>query len=148
MESFVFPTVTVKPTGSAASCGIVKLWHPQIADLKLRTGLKNGDLRLRAAPVDGFRRAAGGKDRRLHAFGARQHGQAIDMVAMLVGDEDAVQALGIFADGFEAGENLLPVQPRVDQDAVAGLAMKMELPALEEASTQILTMAALLTLPW
>jgi hypothetical protein len=30
---------------------------------------------------------------------------------------------------------------------VTGLAMKIELPALEEASTQILTMAALLTLP-
>jgi hypothetical protein len=65
---------------------------------------------------------------------------------MLVGDEDAVQGSSPIAS--RRARICFRFNPASIRMRVAGLAMKMELPALEEASTQILTMAALLTLPW
>ncbi len=116
--------------------------HLDIADLKTRAGLKRFQARLAFAPIDGRRGEARHINDGADVFVARQHGQAGDVVGMLVGDEDGVEVFQVFADGGQAFGELSHAQARVHQDARLSVASSAALPELPLASTQNLTMAA------
>ena len=59
-------------------------------------------------------RALGEVDR--NAQFARGHGEAVDVVLVLVGDDDGVQRLRLFAGQLHAPEELAAAQAGIDQD--------------------------------
>lgn len=69
----------------------------------------------RAIPVDQRGGSFGQEYGNLQAAG--EGGEAGDVVAVLVGDEDGVDAGRVFADGCEAEQGLLPAEAGVDEDA-------------------------------
>ena len=76
---------------------------------------------------------------------AGDHVQARDVVAVLVGYQDGVDAGELLAGGGEPLADLASAQPGVHQQPRAPAEMSVELPELPLASTQTLTMTGL---PW
>ena len=110
-----------KPTGSTASCGIVKLWiamlpiiHPEPA-WKCSTGEALGD----SVPVDQRRREPRDENRQrlfLLRAPADQPGQTRDVIGMLVRDHDGVEVFGLFADLGQPARQFPHAEASVDQN--------------------------------
>ncbi len=88
-----------------------------VADREARAGLKTLEARCGVFPIDQRRGLMCHVDRG-RSFFCEAH-EAGDVIAMLVGDEDGVEAAGLFADGRKAPGEFLETEAGVDQDTGA-----------------------------
>jgi hypothetical protein len=91
----------------------------EIADCKAATGLKSFQRRLRITPYDVGRSAMREVNRDGMTTMFCQSRQAADMIVVLVGNQDGIKRVDIFADGSQALGNFAAAEAGIDQDASA-----------------------------